>query len=86
MYRFNGTDGRLDRMCEAMLMVMEAFEKEHGEADGVSFKVGILGHSGDQPDVEFIPLIPYHNNHTKSSLYDSYSSDDSSRVNFFLSV
>ena len=27
MYRFNGHDRRLDRMLQAVLMVMEAFEK-----------------------------------------------------------
>ena len=28
MYRFNGHDQRLDRMLEAVLMVMEAFSKQ----------------------------------------------------------
>ena len=29
MYRFNGHDGRLDRMLESVLMVMEAFTERH---------------------------------------------------------
>ena len=28
MYRFNGYDGRLERSLEAVLMVMEAFDKQ----------------------------------------------------------
>ena len=28
MYRFNGHDGRLERSLEAVLMVMEAFDKQ----------------------------------------------------------
>ena len=31
MYRFNGHDGRLDRMLESVLMVMEAFTERHSK-------------------------------------------------------
>ncbi|XP_064638932.1 von Willebrand factor A domain-containing protein 8-like [Lineus longissimus] len=49
MYRFNSHDGRLEREMEAILMVMEAFEKyEH------KFKYDIVGHSGDDFDVKFV--------------------------------
>ena len=46
MYRFNSYDGRLERMLEATMMVMEAF-------DGYSNKVeyAIVGHSGDSPEI-----------------------------------
>ena len=35
MYRFNGYDGRLQRTMEAVLMVMESFDKQR------NFKVGL---------------------------------------------
>ena len=49
MYRFNGTDSRLERELEAVLMVMEAFE---GYQDKISYDV--VGHSGDGFNIKFI--------------------------------
>jgi hypothetical protein len=51
MYRFNGADGRLERLLECTLMVMEAFE---GYQD--SFDFALVGHSGDGPEV---PLVAF---------------------------
>ncbi|XP_011270078.1 hypothetical protein CAOG_08496 [Capsaspora owczarzaki ATCC 30864] len=51
MYRFNGFDGRLDRMLEAALMIMESFAGfEH------KFSYELIGHSGDGPDIQFVPM------------------------------
>ena len=49
MYRFNGQDGRLDRLLETAVMVMSAL-------DGMStrFQYSIVGHSGDGPNVPFV--------------------------------
>ncbi|XP_043215151.1 von Willebrand factor A domain-containing protein 8-like isoform X2 [Amphibalanus amphitrite] len=49
MYRFNGYDGRLDRMLEAALLVMEAFEGYEQK-----FRYDIVGHSGEDYRVEFV--------------------------------
>ncbi|XP_070538007.1 von Willebrand factor A domain-containing protein 8-like [Ptychodera flava] len=49
MYRFNGVDGRLDRVLEAALMVMEAFEGYDKK-----FKYEIVGHSGESYSIDFI--------------------------------
>lgn len=51
MYRFNGADGRLERLLECTLMVMEAL-------DGFSaqFDFSLVGHSGEGPDV---PLVAF---------------------------
>lgn len=46
MYRFNSYDGRLERMLEATMMVMEAFD---GYAN--KFNYAIVGHSGDSPEI-----------------------------------
>ena len=43
MYRFNGVDGRLDRILQVAVMIMEAF---HGYEDKIYY--GITGHSGDE--------------------------------------
>eukprot|EP00529_Nitzschia_sp_RCC80_P007784 CAMPEP_0113506290 /NCGR_PEP_ID=MMETSP0014_2-20120614/35823_1 /TAXON_ID=2857 /ORGANISM="Nitzschia sp." /LENGTH=1267 /DNA_ID=CAMNT_0000401763 /DNA_START=433 /DNA_END=4237 /DNA_ORIENTATION=+ /assembly_acc=CAM_ASM_000159 len=48
MYRFNGYDGRLQRLLEATLMMMEALK------DDDRFRLSIVGHSGDSPE---IPLV-----------------------------
>jgi hypothetical protein len=48
MYRFNGLDGRLQRLLEATLMIMEALR------DDDRFRLSIVGHSGDSPE---IPLV-----------------------------
>merc|ERR1719436_1742543 len=49
MYRFNGEDGRLDRMAQSITMVMEALE-------GFSHKYDwcIVGHSGNGPEIPFV--------------------------------
>jgi hypothetical protein len=49
MYRFNGQDGRLDRLLETAVTVMSAL-------DGMStrFQYSIVGHSGDGPNVPFV--------------------------------
>nr|KAJ3422949.1 WD repeat-containing protein 92 [Polyrhizophydium stewartii] len=50
MMRFNGHDGRMDRSLEGAIMLMEAFRGfEH------KFQYKIAGHSGDGPDIEFVP-------------------------------
>ncbi|CAM9191702.1 unnamed protein product [Chrysoparadoxa australica] len=46
MYRFNGYDGRLERLLEATLMIMQALE-----GFGHKFRYKIQGHSGDSPDI-----------------------------------
>jgi hypothetical protein len=48
MYRFNGYDGRLERLLEATLMIMEAL------GDDERFKLQIVGHNGDNAR---IPLV-----------------------------
>jgi len=48
MYRFNGYDGRLQRLLEATLMIMEALK------DDDRFALTIVGHNGDSAE---IPLI-----------------------------
>ena len=42
MYRFNGTDNRLERMLEIAVIIMESF---HGFEDKIDYC--ITGHSGD---------------------------------------
>ncbi|XP_071450278.1 von Willebrand factor A domain-containing protein 8 [Hetaerina americana] len=53
MYRFNSYDGRLDRVMEATILVMEAFEGHESK-----FKYDIVGHSGESYDLTFVD----HNN------------------------
>lgn len=48
--RFNGYDGRLDRELEAVVLVMEAFE---GFEDKI--KYDIIGHSGEEHKIVFVP-------------------------------
>ena len=48
MYRFNGYDGRLQRLLEASLMIMEALK------DDERFNLEIVGHNGDSAE---IPLV-----------------------------
>jgi hypothetical protein len=45
MYRFNGYDGRLERMMEVVLLIMEAMP------DGEYYDYAITGHNGDSPDI-----------------------------------
>ncbi|KAK6644124.1 hypothetical protein RUM43_000391 [Polyplax serrata] len=51
MYRFNGYDGRLNRMLEASVLVMEAFENQE-----VKFIYDITGHSGDGYNIPFVEV------------------------------
>lgn len=48
MYRFNGYDGRLQRLLEATLMIMEALK------DDERFQLTIVGHNGTSAE---IPLV-----------------------------
>eukprot|EP00949_MAST-11_sp_MAST-11-sp1_P001342 g1342.t1 len=45
MYRFNGYDGRLDRLLESTLLILNAFQG----ADSKKMVYSIVGHSGDGP-------------------------------------
>ncbi|KAL9652459.1 hypothetical protein ABK040_000031 [Willaertia magna] len=49
MYRFNGQDGRLDRMLETVVIIMESFK---GFED--KFEYRITGHSGQSSNLVFI--------------------------------
>lgn len=49
MYRFNGQDGRLERMLETSLMIMESFAGFESKLEYC-----IMGHSGDSPDIPFV--------------------------------
>jgi len=49
MARFNGEDGRLDRMAQAVVMLMESLQGfEH------KYCWNIVGHSGNGPEVPFV--------------------------------
>jgi len=49
MYRFNGEDGRLDRMIQAVAMVMESLDGfEH------KYEWNVVGHSGNGPEIIFV--------------------------------
>jgi len=56
MYRFNGYDGRLHRLLEATLMIMEALK------DDDRFVLTIVGHNGDSAEIPLVgkmtPLDP----------------------------
>uniref|UniRef100_A0A1I8FUD4 von Willebrand factor A domain-containing protein 8 n=1 Tax=Macrostomum lignano TaxID=282301 RepID=A0A1I8FUD4_9PLAT len=52
MYRFNGTDQRLERQLEACLMLMEAFEGFE-----TKFAYEFRGHSGEGPDWNFTSAV-----------------------------
>lgn len=49
MYRFNGQDGRLERVLETSLMIMESFAGFE-----TKFDYAIMGHSGDAPVIPFV--------------------------------
>jgi hypothetical protein len=49
MYRFNGSDGRLERLLECTMMVMEALD-----GFGDTFEYAVIGHSGDAPQIPFV--------------------------------
>ncbi|DAZ99802.1 TPA: hypothetical protein N0F65_001311 [Lagenidium giganteum] len=49
MYRFNGQDGRLERVLETSLMIMESFAGFENK-----FEYAIMGHSGDSPEIPFV--------------------------------
>lgn len=48
MYRFNSYDGRLERLLEATLMIMEAL------GDDKRFKLQIVGHNGSSARIPFV--------------------------------
>eukprot|EP00933_Yihiella_yeosuensis_P064657 TRINITY_DN68111_c0_g1_i1.p1 TRINITY_DN68111_c0_g1~~TRINITY_DN68111_c0_g1_i1.p1 ORF type:complete len:180 (-),score=31.19 TRINITY_DN68111_c0_g1_i1:35-574(-) len=49
MSRFNGEDGRLDRMIQAVAMIMESLEGfDH------KYSWNIVGHSGNGPEIPFV--------------------------------
>lgn len=48
MYRFNGYDGRLRRLLEATLMIMEALKDDN------RFDLTIVGHNGDSAEIELV--------------------------------
>jgi len=59
MYRFNGEDGRLDRMLEVATMIMESFEKDEEGREGEDedeVEYAIRAHSGDSAKV---PLVEF---------------------------
>ena len=45
MYRFNGYDGRLDRLLEASVMIMESLRED------TRFKLSIIGHNGSSAKI-----------------------------------
>lgn len=49
MYRFNGQDGRLERVLETSLMIMESFAGFENR-----FDYAIMGHSGDSAEIPFV--------------------------------
>jgi hypothetical protein len=61
MYRFNGADGRLNRLLESAVLIMEAFNDAgaaSGAAGGIAAKVeySIVGHNGDSDNIELVPF------------------------------
>eukprot|EP00040_Diaphanoeca_grandis_P037065 m.239589 g.239589 ORF g.239589 m.239589 type:complete len:1870 (-) comp33748_c0_seq3:356-5965(-) len=50
MFRFNGHDGRLNRMLQAACLVMEAFE----DTQPGKFVYNIVGHSGESHSIPFV--------------------------------
>ena len=55
MYRFNGQDRRLERLLEAMLLVLESVPSGgDAGASSSSLEYAITGHSGDSPDITFL--------------------------------
>ncbi|KNC71296.1 hypothetical protein SARC_16166, partial [Sphaeroforma arctica JP610] len=49
MYRFNGFDGRLNRMIDCACMIMESFDNS---SDAIRYE--IYGHSGEEADVALV--------------------------------
>ena len=60
MYRFNGMDGRLERMLESTALVLEALGDGGGagaDAPGgaaARYEFAVVGHSGDAPAIDFV--------------------------------
>eukprot|EP00041_Stephanoeca_diplocostata_P021699 m.509785 g.509785 ORF g.509785 m.509785 type:complete len:1988 (-) comp21889_c0_seq22:1623-7586(-) len=62
MYRFNGHDQRLERMLQAVCLVMESF----AAAEPGKFTYDIIGHSGESHNLEFVQSdSPPTNNHDR---------------------
>jgi len=53
MYRFNSTDGRLERLLECTMMLMEALD---GRDRDQGIEYALVGHSGDDAEV---PLVSF---------------------------
>lgn len=51
MYYFNHSDGRLDRLLETAVMIMESF---HGYENKFAYEM--VGHSGNGPDIPLIDM------------------------------
>ena len=59
MFRFNGQDRRLERLLEAVLLVLESVPDSKGvdatsSSSSSSLEYAITGHSGDSPDIHFL--------------------------------
>lgn len=54
MYRFNGQDRRLERLLEAMLLVLESIPTSTESQGASTIEYQISGHSGDAPDISFL--------------------------------
>ena len=57
MYRFNGQDRRLERLLEAVLLVLESMPSDgvgQSSSSPSSLEYAITGHSGDSPDITFL--------------------------------
>lgn len=54
MYRFNGQDRRLERLLEAMLLVLESVPVDAESQGASTIEYAISGHSGDAPDISFL--------------------------------
>ena len=54
MYRFNGQDRRLERMLEAVLLILEAMPSPGSGSSGSTVEYALTGHSGDRAEIPFL--------------------------------
>lgn len=55
MYRFDNVDGRLQRMCEVALMLMESFAESSSSMNGdIKYDYELRGHAGDNANIILI--------------------------------
>jgi len=56
MYRFNGQDRRLERLLEAVTLVLESLPSSDDCNDSArsTLQLCITGHSGDSPEIPFV--------------------------------